>query len=159
MLSICLFCLSISLPMSTAIVFRLPRMLPTASRFSSISSSRASLVTLQHGWAHLTSPTVADGTSSLNQQFVIIIMCNNRASPLDVGAWGRLGVHLAVRLAVTNGWRLPGHDLRAVGLAVGFAASDAPGSLVSRVVLDGRHPGRKSGEITEKKQWAQNVTE
>lgn len=46
MLSICLFCLSISLPMSTAIVFRLPMMLPTASRFSSISSSRASLVTL-----------------------------------------------------------------------------------------------------------------
>lgn len=48
MLSICTFCLSISLPMSRAIVFRLPMMLPTAPRFSSISSSRASLVTLHH---------------------------------------------------------------------------------------------------------------
>lgn len=46
MWSICLFCLSISLPMSTAMSFRLPMMLPTASRFSSISSSRASLVIL-----------------------------------------------------------------------------------------------------------------
>lgn len=47
MLSICRFCLSISLPMSTAMDLRLPMMLPTAPRFSSISSSRASLVILR----------------------------------------------------------------------------------------------------------------
>lgn len=47
MRSICTFCVSISFPMSSAMLFRFPMMLPTWDRFSSISSSRASLVTLR----------------------------------------------------------------------------------------------------------------
>ena len=43
-LSSCLFCFSISLPMSWAMFFRLERTEPTTCMFSSISSSRASLV-------------------------------------------------------------------------------------------------------------------
>ena len=45
-LSICLFCPSISLPMSTAMLRRLPIMFDTSPTFCSISSSRASFVIL-----------------------------------------------------------------------------------------------------------------
>lgn len=48
-LSIWRFWVSISLPMSRAMWRRLPMMPPTCSRFSSISFSRASSVTLQTG--------------------------------------------------------------------------------------------------------------
>ncbi len=46
MRSIWTFWVSISLPMSSAMLLRLPRILPTCAKFSSISSSLASFVTL-----------------------------------------------------------------------------------------------------------------
>lgn len=48
MRSICTFWVWISFPISRAMLRRLPRMLPTCVRFSSMSSSRASFVTLWH---------------------------------------------------------------------------------------------------------------
>merc|ERR1712002_732239 len=55
-LSICLFCLSISCPMSVAIFLRLPRTDPTCCMLSSISSSLASFVIL---WMYGPDPSVA----------------------------------------------------------------------------------------------------
>lgn len=113
MLSICRFCLSISLPMSTAIVFRLSMMLPTAPRFSSISSSRASLVILQSkSKTHFICPL---GSASSQQGLKVICYIKEFAKkvimvkdspPFDVRACGCWGVHLS-RLAVANTGGLP----------------------------------------------------
>jgi len=73
--SICLFCDSISWPMSIAMCLRLPMTPATWFRFSSISSSRASFVTLRNNRSSFYATIARHST-----QQSLVILRNNRSS-------------------------------------------------------------------------------
>lgn len=99
------FCWSISLPIFRAMSFRLPMMPPTAWRFSSISSSRASLVTLKNDTPRFVFGYKESPKAGKTRR--ITCWCRGRTAPRRSSGWS--GHCERLKAALRRHWSLCRH--------------------------------------------------